>query len=89
MILGFGFVFGVDAADRNKYYQVHHINDRWPDPPADNVPGPHLKIKKRNGLDCLPEMDASNNCTFHVGRVFSIKDLSFFQAMTSSATSRP
>ena len=57
---GIGFVFGYHGlTDR---YQVHMINDRWPDPAADAVPGGHMKFKKRNGKVCADTMDAQSTC---------------------------
>lgn len=55
---GIGFVFGYKT--KNDRYQVHMINDRWPDPAADSVPGPHLKIKMHNGKPASDHFDASN-----------------------------
>ena len=49
-----GFVFGYD----DKGVVSNHImaianNDKWPDPAADTVRGPFIKMKKTNGNPCL------------------------------------
>ena len=56
-----GIIFGSRNGFQDRY-QVHVMNDIWPQFPADNVPGPHMKIKKSNGKPCLQEMTASTNC---------------------------
>ena len=43
---GVGFVFGWQDSD--DYYQAVMINDQWPNPPADGVGGPMMKLKYRN-----------------------------------------
>ena len=71
---GFGIIFGMDPVDRSKYYQTHMINDVWPRPPSDSVIGPHLKIKKRNGKECLPEENATTACHDLLGYMASEKN---------------
>jgi len=57
---GWGIVFGYNAVD--DHYLGIAMNDRWPLPAADGISGPFLKIKKHNGKEVLPNMDASNTC---------------------------
>ena len=57
---GIGIVFGYSASTTR--YQVHMINDRWPEPAADDVPGAHMKLKVRNSQNCAAEQDSSNVC---------------------------
>jgi len=64
-----GFIFGMDPADPDMYYQVWMMNDAWPANPTDFVPGPHLKFAKRNGLVCNATMTPDNDC----------KNINFFQ----------
>jgi len=58
---GVGLVFGWNSVD--DHFKAQKINDRWPSPAADNVGGPHLKIKRRNSFDCAEgAQDATNVC---------------------------
>ena len=58
---GVGFVFGWTSID--DHYQAIAINDQWPNPPADGVGGPHIKLKYRNpAYTCSGSMDSTNNC---------------------------
>ena len=57
---GWGIVFGYNSVD--DHYLGIAMNDRWPNPAADGVGGPFLKMKKANGKECLPSMDASTTC---------------------------
>ena len=59
---GIGFVFGWQNS--NDYYQAVMINDQWPNPPADGVGGPVMKIKYRNPSlpECTGSMDSSTTC---------------------------
>ena len=57
---GWGIVFGYNAID--DHYLGIAMNDRWPNPAADGIAGPFLKLKKHNGKGVLPQMDASNTC---------------------------
>jgi len=40
------------------------INDQWPNPPADGVGGPMMKLKYRNPAvaECAGNIDSTNNC---------------------------
>ena len=60
---GLGLVFGYNNAPSDRY-QVTAINDRWPETAADSVPGPHLKMKRRNPAKppCAKTMSAAENC---------------------------
>ena len=55
-----GIIFGM--TDPSLFYQTQMMNDDWPDDPSDFVPGPHLKISKKNGLPCLPTMTPDDDC---------------------------
>ena len=57
-----GIIFGMDPNNRDMYYQSMMHNDDWMNFPTDYVQGPFLKISKRNGLPCLPEMTPENDC---------------------------
>jgi len=57
-----GFIFGMDPANPDMYYQVQMLNDDWPGAATDFVPGPHLKVSKRNGLPCNGTMTPENDC---------------------------
>ena len=57
---GWGVVFGYNSL--TDHYLGIAMNDRWPLPAADGIAGPFLKLKKHNGKDVLPQMDASNVC---------------------------
>ena len=57
---GIGLVFGWNSETDN--YRAIAMNDASPNPAADGVGGPFLKIKKANGNACLGSMGASNNC---------------------------
>ena len=64
---GVGFNFGwsgdpVAATAGSQRYLAHMINDQWPNPPADGVGGPHMKIKMANGSPCLADTTSANNC---------------------------
>ena len=64
---GVGFNFGwkddpITPAAGSQRYIAAMINDQWPNPPADGVGGPHMKIRRANGKPCLGSMDGSNNC---------------------------
>jgi hypothetical protein len=64
---GLGFTFGVQSndtagLDAPTRHTAHMINDIWPNPPADGIPGPHMKIKRKNARPCLGNMDSTNNC---------------------------
>ena len=58
-----GFVFGYD--DKGvvpKNIMALANNDRWPDPAADGVRGPFIKLKKTNDKPCQMIMNTSYNC---------------------------
>ena len=60
---GVGFTFGWKS--EFDHYKAVKINDNWPDPAADSVPGPFLKIMKRRGpeFSCDAEpMNSTNDC---------------------------
>ena len=57
---GMGLVFGWQSEANN--LRAILMNDGSPNPAADGVGGPFMKIKRRNGKPCLGAMDASNNC---------------------------
>ena len=57
---GMGITFGWESADN--YMRAVLMNDEWPNPAADGVGGPFMKIKARNSRQCLASMDQSNNC---------------------------
>ena len=83
---GWGFVFGYKNPE--DHYIAHTINDVWPQPAADGIGGPHMKIRKANGKPCLPQMNASNTCKDKKYLLlFSL--LLFLQATTSSPGSTP
>mmetsp|Transcript_25703 Transcript_25703/g.102556 ORF Transcript_25703/g.102556 Transcript_25703/m.102556 type:complete len:1067 (-) Transcript_25703:274-3474(-) len=64
---GVGFVFGWQSVD--DHFKAHKINDQWPQPAADMVHGPMMKIKRRDPqFSCAqPFMDATNNCFITLG----------------------
>jgi len=57
---GVGFVFGYKNLE--DHYVAISINDIWPQPAADGVGGPFIKIKRRNGKPCLTNMEKFNTC---------------------------
>ena len=64
---GVGFNFGwkgdpVAATAGSQRYIAAMINDQWPNPPADGVGGPHMKIKRMNGKPCTEQLMGTNNC---------------------------
>ena len=74
---GWGVVFGYKAID--DHYLGIAMNDRWPVPAADGIPGPFLKMKKHNGKPVLGNMDASNTCKWKKKYNMSLSRL-FLQA---------
>ena len=56
---GKGFVFGWNGID--DHYQAILMNDASPNPAADGVGGPFLKITRRSGA-CSENMDETNSC---------------------------
>ena len=57
---GYGLVFGWNSETDN--VRAILMNDGSPNPAADGVGGPFMKIKAANGNACLGSMDPSNNC---------------------------
>ena len=58
---GVGFIFGFQSLD--DHYVAVAINDIWPQPAADQVGGPFIKIKKRRSdRPCLDKMNQFNTC---------------------------
>ena len=57
-----GFVFGYQQVTGDHWMAMAN-NDKWPDPPADDVRGPFSKILKTNGkpFENLAQVNASNN----------------------------
>ena len=54
-----GFVFGWNSDTDN--YRAIAMNDGSPNPAADGVGGPFMKIKRANGLPCTGSMSPSDN----------------------------
>jgi len=60
---GWGLVFGWDSKQVVPQNYVAFVNnDRWPDPSADSVRGPFMKLKKTNDKPCIPIMNSSYVC---------------------------
>ena len=80
---GIGFVFGWKS--EKDHFKAHKVNDIWPNPAADSVVGPSMKVKRRLGdRSCQPQpMDESNNCYETVTYIDS--DGPFHQAMPADA----
>ena len=55
-----GLIFGYQ--DDMNFYESMMFNDDWLDSPSDGVLGPFLKVGKRNGKECLVEMNATTSC---------------------------
>merc|ERR1719197_1241621 len=57
---GIGITFGYNGP--NDYFRAESMNDAWPNPAADGVGGPFMKIKKKNANPCVGSMTSANNC---------------------------